>query len=107
VPARFASSPDFWRRLVAAGGAALVLALVILTGSPELHHELHEGTSATAAEGCAIDLFASGVSLPLGAIVALRPALAWHDAAPVVVKVIRLRSPRYLHQPERGPPALD
>jgi hypothetical protein len=106
VSKRFASSLDFWRRLVAAGGAALVLALVIFTGSPDLHHELHEGTSATTAEGCAIDLFASGVSLPLGAIVAPWPGVAWHDAAPVHTDAIWLRSPRYLHPPERGPPAL-
>jgi hypothetical protein len=97
---------DFGRRLVAAGGALLVLALAVFTVSPELHDALHEGNSPAATEGCAIDLFASGVSVPLGTVTSLPPLPAWQESVVWAAEEILLTPPRFLRRPERGPPSL-
>lgn len=101
------SSPTgFYRRLVVAvGGAALILALSIFSASPVLHDCLHEG--ATPEEDtCAVVLFAEGLTLPAGLLPVAPRALELAKSAPVVAREIFLIPPRYLRQPERGPPAL-
>lgn len=92
------------RRIFAAGSALLVLALAILAVSPEIHHALHDGSSPAASEGCAIDLFANGVSLSVGAAAMLPPAAAWQAAVSDEAAEIDVAVPRYLRLPERGPP---
>jgi hypothetical protein len=94
----------FLHRLLAGGGAALVLALTVAAASPQLHDWLHASDGSSGDDGCAVTLFASGVALPLGAVALAAPSLDWHEQAPVAVAEIFLAAPRYLHQPERGPP---
>lgn len=105
LPARFASL----RRLIAAGCAALVLALTIFAASPVAHDWLHVDDDHAAAhvdDGCAVVLFAAGVSLPLAPITAPLPGEAMHVGSLGAPVEIVLVSPRYLRQPERGPPGL-
>ena len=94
---------DFLHRFGAAGAAALVFALGLLSASPELHSLLHD---TDGDDGCAVVLFANGVSAPLGAIAVTPPAPEWVEQAGVVAPEIFLTAPRYLRQPERGPPAV-
>src|SRR3954464_12738372 len=65
-PPRF----DFLRRTLALGCASLVFALAVFAASPSLHERLHAAPQAAADDGCAVALFASGVSL---AVPVLRP----------------------------------
>lgn len=105
---------DFSRRLLAAGCAALVLALTIFAASPAAHEMLHdngpghEHCPQTAAEdhSCAVVLFASGVSLPVEPLYVLPPTTVPAGISPVTAAEVFLVSPRYLRQPERGPPAV-
>lgn len=97
------------RRLLAAGCAAMVLALTIFAASPVAHDWLHaddDHAAAHVADGCAVVLFAAGVSLPLAPITAPLPGEAPHLGAPATAVEVFLVSPRYLRQPERGPPGL-
>jgi len=96
---------DRLRRLFAASSAALVLALTIFAASPQAHHWLHVDNAIGADDGCAVVLFANGVSLPLGPLHVLPPREASAPAAAAVAAEVLLVSPRYLRQPERGPPA--
>jgi hypothetical protein len=95
----------------------MVLALSIFAASPAAHTWLH--ASATACPGhahpddpadsehdCAIVLFAGGVELPVGPADLLPPDLAPRGVSPITAAEFDLVSPRYLRQPERGPPAL-
>lgn len=88
---------------MAAGGAALVLALAVFAASPDLHSWLHSD-NGTGDDECAVALFASGVSTPAGAIVVSLSATEWKIPTYTSVDELFLASPRYLHQPERGPP---
>jgi hypothetical protein len=97
---------DLLRRLLAAGGAALVLALTVFAASPELHGLLHTDDGASHEEACAVTLFASGVSVPLTTIAVVAPEAAWPEPAPAAAEEIFVSSPRYLRQPERGPPVV-
>jgi hypothetical protein len=101
----FRRQADFFRRFLAAGAAALVFALGLFAVSPVLHDWLH-GHDTPADDGCAVVLFAAGVSVPLGAIAITPPAAMWREAARPIAREIFLASPRYLRQPERGPPVL-
>lgn len=93
------------RRIGAAAGALLVLALAILAVSPELHHALHDASNLAASEGCAIDWFAQGVDLTVAAKACLPVVAAWHAPLPCVEAELHVAAPRYLRQPERGPPS--
>jgi len=108
------------RRGIAAGCAALVLALTIFAASPVAHdwlhsvekrHTCHEHPKpapapATAEHDCAIVLFASGVNLPVAPLALTPPRLIAQAVSPVTAAEFYLVSPRYLRQPERGPPSL-
>ena len=96
---------EFLRRVCGAGSAALVLALTVFAACPQLHDWLHHGESAGGDDGCAIALFANGVSQPLGAIAVAAPVAAWCEQALPAATEIFWAAPRYLHLPERGPPA--
>ena len=92
------------RRLLAAGSIALVLLLSVLATNPELHRVFHAPSDAGHEDGCAVVLFAHGVSAPLDtAILASSPAQWLAFSRPETAEIF-LASPRYLHQPERGPP---
>jgi hypothetical protein len=103
------------RRLVAAGCAALVLALTIFAASPAAHAALHEGDhhhhhhhhdddGAAPEEACAVELFANGVALAVGPAAPLPPRALIGGVTSVTAAEIFLVSPRWLRQPERGPP---
>lgn len=97
---------DCLRRVGAAGGAALVLALTIFAASPVAHDWLHANATGEYESGCAVVLFAGGVSLPLDAPVVLPPATIGSDVHFASARSVVLVTPRYLRQPERGPPSL-
>jgi len=92
------------RRGFAAGSAALIFALGLFAASPALHEHLHDGVDATDQDQCAVVLFASGVSVPLAVSAPLPPAVDWRALSSVPATELLLDSPRYLLQPERGPP---
>jgi hypothetical protein len=96
---------DCLRRLLAALCAALVFALGLFSASPLLHQQLHHGADSAPDDSCAIVLFANGVSVPLALTAPPPPSADWQEFYPAVTTEIFLDSPRYLLQPERGPPA--
>lgn len=112
MPSHRPSPLPLWHRLGAVGLAALVLMLTLLAASPSAHHWLHEDEAHAAhvptaehEEGCVVVLFGTGVTLAL--VPELLSPPAGHDRAePSWPRVeVDLVSPRYLRQPERGPPA--
>ncbi|MFO1447576.1 MAG: hypothetical protein U1F61_05420 [Opitutaceae bacterium] len=112
-------------RLTAGLGASLVLLLGVLTVSPEAHAWLHalpdDGADAchhghahgshaphvpvtTSDEGCVVELFSQGVDVAGAACVLdVHPNLGV-DGSAVAPEELHLSPPRYLWQPERGPP---
>ena len=95
---------DLFRRLLAGGCMALVFLLGVFAQSPALHQYLHGAAATAGNDGCAIELFATGVSVPI-AVTAAPPAITeWRESRPAVRPELYLDSPRYLLQPERGPP---
>lgn len=97
---------DFFRRFLAGASAALVFALGVFAASPVLHNWLHDVDATQVDDGCAVVLFASGVSVPLGAISIAPPAAEWREFIRPTAPEVFLVSPRYLRQPERGPPLV-
>jgi hypothetical protein len=86
-------------------GVGLVLLLTILAASPELHERFHGADQHTEEEdGCAVELFASGVSLSVCSATVPSPSTGWREESLPFVREIFLAIPRYLRQPERGPP---
>jgi hypothetical protein len=105
VTVRIAPVPSLLRRLFAAGGAAVVLLLAILAASPALHAWIHADSHAES-DDCAVVLFASGVTLAATAIAISLPPREWAVVQPVEARDFFPAAPRYLRQPERGPPAV-
>jgi hypothetical protein len=84
--------------------AVWVFALGLFAASPSLHEQLHDGLPMGADHQCAIVSFANGVSVPLGMESVSPPVqhrLEYRTASAIEIK---LESPRFLLQPERGPP---
>ncbi len=81
----------------------LVFAVGVFWASPILHGKLHRNNHVVSDDGCAIVLFAGGVSVPL-AVTAVPPSIEWRVQSYACSTEIFLDSPRYLLQPERGPP---
>jgi hypothetical protein len=96
---------EIFRRALAVGSILLVLALGVFAQNSSLHRQLHDATATSLSDdGCVIDLFAHGVSLAV-AIHAAPPVIVdWQESRPVVAPEVFVDSPRYLLQPERGPP---
>lgn len=92
-----------FRRFVAAGCALLLLTITCLAASPDAHRHLHDDADHADHE-CAIVLFAQGFALALGALLVSAPRLIGHASTLLARTELRLIAPRYLHQPERGPP---
>ncbi len=98
-----------FRRLWALGAAALVLLLTVLAVSPQLHTAFHGHDDDCAAEnsqdeGCVVTLFAAGVTAAPTPLVVVAPPQAHLRADFSPHSEIFVSPPRYLHQPERGPP---
>ncbi|PTY00090.1 hypothetical protein [Opitutus sp. ER46] len=104
MPAHPSRIADLLRRLAAAGCAALVLGLAILSACPELHHALHRGDVEAPDHHCAVTLFSTGTAAPAAAVAVAAPSFA------VCARVLApqedpfVAAPRYLRHPERGPP---
>lgn len=96
---------EIFRCTLAFGSILLVLGLGILAQDAALHRHLHDATATAGADdGCVVDLFGQGVSVSI-ALAALPPEeQEWRALPPVVAPDFFLESPRYLLQPERGPP---
>ena len=84
---------------------ALVLLLGASTMVPALHHWWHADHSHASEDHCAVVLFASGITLAAGALALARRAITWRSLITGAVVELFLMAPRYLRQPERGPPA--
>lgn len=94
------------RRSIAFGCVTLVLALAVFAASPLAHGCLHDNDPGVAASdhGCAVTLFAAGVALSVGQVAVTPPAGVERSVAAHRHADVLLVSPRYLRQPERGPP---
>ena len=100
-----------FRRLLALGAAALVLLLTVLAVSPQLHTAFHGHSDDSAAanaqdEGCVVTLFAAGVTTAPAPLVVVAPPTTHLRAEFSPHSEIFVTPPRYLHQPERGPPLV-
>ncbi|MEO6244675.1 MAG: DUF2946 family protein [Opitutaceae bacterium] len=97
---------EWARRVLASGCATMVLALTIFAASPTAHDLLHDTGHATPGgeDACAVVLFAGGVLLVVAVAVPTPPENLFPARLPVAATEVCLVSPRYLRQPERGPP---
>ena len=94
-----------FRRLVAALGVALVLALTILAVSPSLHAWLHGEKELDADDCCAVVLFVQGVTPALAALVAIVIALrVLAEELPAPPQPL-LEALRFQVPPSCGPPS--
>lgn len=97
-----------FHRFIAAGSAALVLLLTILAVSPQLHADVHGHShphdAVPSDEGCVVTLFAAGVTAAPAVLIVAAPPVTHVAPAPDTHVEIFVSPPRYLHQPERGPP---
>jgi hypothetical protein len=107
VSPKFRPMPGLLRRVLALGCACLVLGLTIFAASPSAHASLHDHDHehAVADDTCAVVLFASGVSLPVAPLAVFPPSDVVQSISPITTADVLLVSPRYLRQPERGPPS--
>jgi hypothetical protein len=83
----------------------MILGLLILAASPEIHVCIHNDASHEDHD-CAVVLFAQGVTADLELPAITPPDENWSECLRVALSKISLKPPRYLHQPERGPPVL-
>jgi hypothetical protein len=88
------------------GCAVLIFALGVFAASPALHGQLHASNHAPFEDGCAVALFAGGVSVALPLMALPPPSAEWRELPAAVSSEVLLDSPRYLLQPERGPPVV-
>jgi len=100
-------------RMLAGFLAGLVLTLALLAVSPDLHERLHGGehhhphaAGLGDDDGCVVHLFAHGVTTPLALLSVAPPAANWTEISAIIQPRLYLSAPRYLHQPERGPPLI-
>ena len=70
---------DRFRRVLATGCAAVIFALGLFAASPSLHEQLHHKANASSDDGCAVVLFAGGVSMPLAVMAAPPPSAEWRE----------------------------
>jgi hypothetical protein len=103
---RHSFQADLSRQILAMGCAVLIFALGLFAASPVLHSQLHAGGHATFDDGCAVTLFANGVSVALPLQALPPPSDQWGELPDAVSLDVILDSPRYLLQPERGPPVV-
>lgn len=118
---RSTALPSTLWRVVAGGLALLVIALGLAQVSPDAHalaHGQHEHAHAGCDHGpvadkpvgdedhrCAVELFGQGTELPVAPSVA-PSCWTWTDPTFPAPAELYLSAPRYLRQPERGPPVV-
>ncbi|HEX2852026.1 MAG TPA: hypothetical protein VHO24_02220 [Opitutaceae bacterium] len=88
---------------MAGGTATLILLLTALVASPPLHKHVH-GETAVADDSCAVVLFGQGVSLAVDSAAVPAPITVWAEEVAAPIVEVFVVTPRYLRQPERGPP---
>ena len=100
------SGPEFFRRLIAAGCAALVLSLAVFAACPDLHHWLHgeKDSGGDDDDGCAVVLFAHGVTEAAVATVLVVVALRLLGKRLPMPAELLLQEPRFQLPPGCGPP---
>ncbi len=99
------TTPSPLQRLLAAGAAALVLALAVLAVSPTLHAWLHGETQLDPNDSCAVVLFAHGLTPALTALTLLALALAPRRAVFPLPAPILVAEPAFDLPPGCGPPS--
>lgn len=101
------SLPDRLLRWWAAVCAGLVLLLTLSAVSPSLHGLFHATDSAPAAENddCAVELFAVSAACPVANLTLAPATVVVADQVGTAGPELFLVRPRYLRQPERGPPS--
>ena len=92
------------RRVTAVLAVAMMLMLTVANGGTVVHDWLHPDSSHDTDHQCAVLLFANGVTLTSGTTALAGTELVWRGLPTVTVEERFLISPRYLRQPERGPP---
>lgn len=117
------TSPGFsaFRRLLAAGCAALVLALGAMAVNPALHalahaeasacghdhhHEPAPADSSADTHVCAVTLFGQGLTLVAAVTILRAAATAWSEFVPSAVAALVRSAPRSRHAPPCGPPLV-
>ncbi|HVU36065.1 MAG TPA: hypothetical protein VHE61_21670 [Opitutaceae bacterium] len=93
-----------FRRRLATGCAALIFGLGLCAVSPALHKHLHSSAGTSSDAGCVVLVFANGVSTAQPVVVVPLPPQEWRAQPYRTATEIFRESPRYLLQPERGPP---
>ncbi|HEY0947660.1 MAG TPA: DUF2946 family protein [Opitutaceae bacterium] len=73
---------------------------------PHGHDHGHDAPANDADHRCVVVLYAHGAALPVVAVELPAPPAAWRELAPLARPALFLPAPRYLRQPERGPPVL-
>jgi hypothetical protein len=99
----------FWQRCLAALGVALVLALGLFGANADWHAELHDCGQHAAphgdgeTDGCAVEMFAAGVEVPVDAPSVAGAALAAREDYRLVKSAL-VAAPGHRLRPSRGPP---
>ncbi|GAB1488092.1 hypothetical protein MASR2M8_05350 [Opitutaceae bacterium] len=115
-PSRPSATPS---RVLAFALAWLVFGLSLVSSSPEAHALVHRAEQASPHDCdhahsaptestehvCAVVLFAGGIELPAAIYLPL-PVVTVAPTAQTAYAALFLPVPRYLRQPERGPPAV-
>ena len=95
---------DAFRRLLAAGAAALVLTLIVLAASPEAHEHVHHDCHHDEEHTCAVVLFAQGLWTSLDIVAATTPEIAWAQLIPLYRPPQPRPTPTQPQPPPCGPP---
>jgi hypothetical protein len=96
--------PEPLRRLVAAAGVAVVLALTVLAVSPALHAWLHGEKHLDPDDDCAVVLFAHGLTPALAVVLLLGQFLRPRREKPPAPEILFLVAPSFDLPPGCGPP---
>ncbi len=110
--------PSLLTSLVASVAIALVLALTVLSSSPDLHDSVHghaKGASQHHAgppsqgaladeDGCAVTLFSQGLVLALVLLAAQGAPRALRATGYPILEQLAREKARYLHLPTQAPP---
>ena len=102
--ATLSATPSLVHRVTGLLALALMLTLTVASGSPVVHDCLHTEPSQASDHQCAVVLFASGVTLAPGATELPRAEMIFRSQQVAAFEELLVVSPRYLRQPERGPP---
>ena len=84
----------------------LILLLGGFAASPTLHALLHQDVEAAATDQCAVVLFVTGATVVVPVDLLPPTIIEWTAQPPAECFTLYLDSPRYLLQPERGPPLV-